>query len=119
MNTKTKRRKLGRRRAASFDHYRFLGNCPPTPPLSQQYSFFFLRIVVISTVNPLLSPPGGGVIISNPFEGGLNRDGLFKLEKTMVSVLHKNLEYKVQTLKNKKFEVMQPRIKNKSSPHKV
>ena len=42
--------------------------------------------------------------------GGLNRDrgliweegGLFNLEKTMVSVLHKELEYKVEKLKNKK-----------------
>ena len=28
--------------------------------------------------------------------------GLFNLEKTMVSVLHKELEYKVKKLKNKK-----------------
>ena len=28
--------------------------------------------------------------------------GLFNLEKTMVSVLHKELEYKVEQLKNKK-----------------
>ena len=41
--------------------------------------------------------------------GGLNRDGgliwkecLFNLEKTMVSVLHKELEYKVDELKQKK-----------------
>ena len=35
----------------------------------------------------------------------------------MVSVLHKNLEYKVQTLKNKKLEVMQPRIKKTNPVH--
>ena len=43
--------------------------------------------------------------------GGLNRDGgflergggLFNLEKTMVSVLHKELECKVEKLKYKKF----------------
>ena len=29
--------------------------------------------------------------------------GLFNLETTMVSVFHKELEYKVNTLKNKKF----------------
>ena len=29
--------------------------------------------------------------------------GLFNLEKTMVSVLHKELEYKVEKLKYKKF----------------
>ena len=42
--------------------------------------------------------------------------GLFNLEdnKTMVSVLHKELEYKLEKLKFKKLEVMQPRIKNKS-----
>ena len=32
----------------------------------------------------------------------------------MVSVLHKELSYKVEKLKFKKLEVMQPRIKNKS-----
>ena len=54
------------------------------------------------TVNPLLSPLGG-LFISSPFEAGLNRDGgLYNLEKTMVSVLHKELEYKVEKLKNKK-----------------
>ena len=49
------------------------------------------------------------LFISSPFEGGggINRDGgwggdLFHLEKTMVSVLHKELEYKVEKLKNKK-----------------
>ena len=35
--------------------------------------------------------------------GGLfERGGLFNLEMTMVSVLHKELEYKVEKLKNKK-----------------
>ena len=32
----------------------------------------------------------------------------------MVSVLHKELEYKADKLKYKKLEVMQPMIKNKS-----
>ena len=41
---------------------------------------------------------------------------LFNLAKTMVSVLHKELEleYIVETFKYKKLEVRQPRIKNKS-----
>ena len=39
---------------------------------------------------------------------------MFNLAKTMVSVLHKELEYKVEKLKYKKLEVMQPMIKNKS-----
>ena len=40
--------------------------------------------------------------------------GLFNLETAMVSVLQKGLEYKVERLKYKKFEVMQPRIRIKS-----
>ena len=46
----------------------------------------------IDTVNPLLSPQGGLLIM---FKGGLNRDGglferggLLNSAKTMVSVLH-------------------------------
>ena len=39
---------------------------------------------------------------------------LFNLAKTMVLILHNDLEYKVEKLKNKKSEVMQPIIKNKS-----
>ena len=45
------------------------------------------------------------LFISSPFEGGgclFERGGLFNLEKTMVSVLHKELEYKVKKLENKK-----------------
>ena len=61
---------------------------------------------------------GGGV-----GEVGLNRDGggglfeggrLFNLAKSKILVLHKELEYKVEKLKYKKLEVMQPRIENKS-----
>ena len=59
----------------------------------------------------------GGLFISSPFEGGLYRDGslferggLFNLEQTMVSVLHKELEYS----STRRLEVMQPRITNKS-----
>ena len=62
------------------------------------------------TVNPLLIPLGG-LFISNLFEGGLietgglfgrsGGGGLFTLEKTMVSVVHKELEHKAEKLKNK------------------
>ena len=45
---------------------------------------------------------------------GEGRERLFNLAKTMVSVLHEELEYKVEKLKYKKLEVMQPMIKNKS-----
>ena len=75
-----------------------------------------------SSIKP--SPPGGqGLIYFTHIWGGLNRDrgaylrgrgGLFDLAKTMVSVLLKELEYKVENFSNKKLEVMQPRIKNKS-----
>ena len=64
------------------------------------------------TVNPLLSPPGG-LFISSPFEaggsfeaGGLferGAGGFFILEKTMVLVLHKELEYDVDKPQYKKF----------------
>ena len=67
-------------------------------------------------VNPgksSIKPPGGGRLFSlSPFGGGgLNRDGvliwegggLFHFETTMVSVLHKELEYKVEKLKYKTF----------------
>ena len=54
------------------------------------------------TLNPILSSPLG-LFISGPFEGGLvETGGLFNSGKTVVSVLHKELEYKVEKLKNKK-----------------
>ena len=52
-----------------------------------------------------IKPSGGAYLFQAHFRG-LNRDGgliweggLFNLEKTMVSVLHKELEYKVEELK--------------------
>ena len=56
-----------------------------------------------NTVNPLLSPLGG-LFISSPFEGGGGGRGrgLINSEKTMVSVLPEELEYKVEKLKYKK-----------------
>ena len=43
------------------------------------------------------------LFVSSPFEGGLfERGGLLNLEKTMVSVLHKELEYSMEKLKKKK-----------------
>ena len=46
-------------------------------------------VTVFTTVNPLFSPPPPPV------------GGLFNLEKMMVSVFHKDLEYKVDKLKYK------------------
>ena len=48
--------------------------------------------------------PPEGLFISSPFEGGggegglIEAGGLFNLAKTMMSVLHKELEYKVEKL---------------------
>ena len=80
------------------------------------------------TLNPLLSSlgvgGGGGYLFQTHLRWGLNRDrgggkiekeGLFNLANTMVSVLHKELEYKVKNLySNDTLGDMQPRIKNKS-----
>ena len=49
--------------------------------------------------NSSIKPPGG-LFISSPFEVWR---GLFNFELTRVSVLHKELEYKVEKLKYKKF----------------
>ena len=60
----------------------------------------------IFTVKPLLRPSPRGLFISSPFKRGLTEmGGLFNLEITIVSVLHKELEYKdiVEKLKYKKF----------------
>ena len=52
---------------------------------------------IVSTVNPLLSPPRQDSFFSDSFEGRLNREGgLIYLEKTVVSVLYKELEYKAE-----------------------
>ena len=70
-----------------------------------------MHVGLYNTVIPLLGLPGG-LFISSPFEGGgglietgglFERGGLFNLKTTMVSVLHKELDYKVEKLKYKKF----------------
>ena len=60
-------------------------------------------------VNPLLSPPWGAYLFQAHLRGGgegglMEIGGLFNLEKTMVSVVHKELEYEVEKLKYKKNE---------------
>ena len=64
------------------------------------------------TVNPLLRAylfqahlrrGGGGRGGLNRYGGLISEGGLFNLDTTMVSVLHKKLEYKVEKLKYKKF----------------
>ena len=79
--------------------------------------------------NPLLSikpppPPPGSYLFQSQLGGegvGLNRPGgifemgvLFCLAKTMVSVIPKELEYKVENHKYEKLEVTQPRINKRS-----
>ena len=75
------------------------------------------------TINPLLNPRGAYIFQAHLRRGGgglketgglFERRGLFNLEMTMVSVLRKELKYKVEKLKYKKFYVMQPRIRIKS-----
>ena len=61
----------------------------------------------------------GGLFISSLFGRGggeclTEMGGLFNLEMMMVSVLHKELEYKVEKLWYKKLEVIQLRIRIKS-----
>ena len=55
--------------------------------------------------------PPGAYLFQTHLRGG----GLFDFAQTMVSVHHKELECKVENLKNEKLEVMQPRIKSKTS----
>ena len=62
-------------------------------------------------VNPLLSPLGAYLFEAQIEGGGLietwglfeRQGGLFNLEKTMVSVLHRELEYGEEKLKYKTF----------------
>ena len=56
-----------------------------------------------NTVNPPLSPPGAYSFLTHLRGDLIEMGGLFNLEKTMVSVLHKELEYKVEKLKYKKL----------------
>ena len=66
----------------------------------------------LSTVNPLISPPGEHIYFKPIWGGG--GGGWFNLAKTMVSIFQKEPKYKVEKLTLKTLEVMQPRIKNNS-----
>ena len=57
---------------------------------------------MLNTVNPLLSPPGAYLFQAHLTGSLFQRGCLFTLEKTLVSFLHKELEYKVEKLKYKK-----------------
>ena len=76
--------------------------CPSLPFDATRNSFYTYR-------KSAIKPPGGGYLFQAIWEGGLietrglfEKGGLFNLEKTMVSVLHKKLNYKVEKLMYKK-----------------
>ena len=63
-------------------------------------NFPFSAVLYLYCKSFITSPPGGGLFTSKTFDGGrgggLNWDGdLFNLAKTMVLILHKELEYKM------------------------
>ena len=61
------------------------------------------------TVTPLLSSRKGLIYFNRNC-----KDGLFNLAKKIVSVLHEEVERKMEKLNYKKLEGIQPRIKSKS-----
>ena len=83
----------------------------PPPPV-WTYSCNKTARLPNSSIKPLRA-----LIISSTFQGGgglILERGLFNLTKTMVSVLHKELECKVEKFKYRNLEVMQSRIRIKS-----
>ena len=60
-----------------------------------------------------IKPPGGLIYFEPSWGVHFERGGGVNLETMMVSVLHKELEYKVEKLTYKKFQVIQPRIRIK------
>ena len=64
-----------------------------------------------------INPPEAYLFEAHLKGGGLiETGGLFNLENTLVSILHEELEYKVEKLMTSKrrLEVMQPKIRIKS-----
>ena len=68
--------------------------------ISGQTKAWCTKAQLRNTVIPLLSPRGAYLFQAHLKWGG---GGLFNFELTRVSVLHKELEYKVEKLKYKKF----------------
>ena len=79
-----------------------------------------LKALLTTNVNPLVSlpppPPPEASLFQKHLRGAYLREGggVCYLAKTMVSVLHKELECIEKKLTVKKLEVMRPRIKNNS-----
>ena len=62
-----------------------------------------------------IKPPRGLIYFKHIWGGLIWEGAFFNLTKTIVSVLKKELDFKGERLKYNKLEVVQPRIKNKSS----
>ena len=79
---------------------------PRSPPPPNPTSTAMWQVKFKYRKSSIKSPPGGDLFISSPFERGLiETGGLFNyLETKMVSVLHKELECKVEKLKYKNLE---------------
>ena len=99
--------------------FKILNQAPKSPTQTFESPFVFLKSSIKSPRGTYLfqthlGGKGGGLMVLYR-DGGLIWEGcILNLAQTMVSFLHKELEYKVEKLKYKKLEVTQPRIKNKS-----
>ena len=71
--------------------------------------------LILNTVNPLLRPLWSLLALFQPHLRG----GGSAYSKKMVSVLHKELECKVEKLKYRKLEVMHLRMKNFQLVNKI
>ena len=72
------------------------------------------------TVNALLTPRGAHLFQAHLRGRGwslIEYGGLFNLEMAIISVLHKELEYKVQSESNRKFQLVNKRFR--ISPHEI
>ena len=75
------------------------------------------------TLNPLLTPPppGGAYLFQAHSKGRgwglIESGGLFNLEMAIISVLHKELEYKVQSESNPKLQLVNKLFR--ISPHEI
>ena len=100
--------------------FKILNQAPKSPTQTFESPFVFLKSSIKSPRGTYLFPThlggkGGGLMVLYR-DGGLIWEGcILNLAQTMVSFLHKELEYKMEKLKYKKLEVTQPRIKNKST----
>ena len=66
-----------------------------------------------------ISRPGGYLFQAHLRGGLIEIEGFFNLEMLMVSVLHKELEYRVEKLKCKNFWVMNPNFQLVNKPSRT